>query len=96
VTKLKPLKADPASTPAPFDLADAEAVHMLAAGTAEPAQQKRALKWIIESAAATYQWPFREVARETDIALGRQFVGQQIVGLLKLDLSKLRRDFEHG
>ena len=88
---LKPLVLAPASTPASFTLADAEAMHMLAVGTAEPDQQKRALKWIIEQAAATYQWAYRDNQRETDVALGRAFVGQQIVGLTKIDLATLRR-----
>lgn len=88
---LKPLAPAPASTPAPFALADAEAMHALANGTAEETQQKRALKWIIEQAAATYQWAYRDSQRETDIALGRQFCGQQIVGLIKVDLATLRR-----
>ena len=88
---LKPAPVLPASTPAPFTLADAEAMHMLAAGTADEAQQKRALKWIIEQACATYQWQYRESSRETDVALGRAFAGQQIVGLIKVDLANLRR-----
>lgn len=74
-----------------YTLADAEALHMLAAGTAEAEQQKRALKWIVESCCETYGWAFKEQPRETEIALGRQLVGQMIVGLLKLNLSDLRR-----
>ena len=74
-----------------YTLADVEALHMLSQGTAEAEQQKRALRWIVEAAAATHQWGFYAGQRETDIALGRQFVGQQIIGLLKLNLSDLRR-----
>ena len=88
---LKPAAVLPASTPAPFALADADAMRALGTGTADEAQQKRALKWIIEQACATYQWPYRDSARETDVALGRAFAGQQIVGLMKVDIANLRR-----
>lgn len=74
-----------------YELADVTALQALAGGTADEAQQKRALKWIIENAAAMYEWSYKEQPRETDIALGRQLVGQSIVGLLKLNLSDLRR-----
>ena len=74
-----------------YELADVSALQALAGGTADESQQKRALKWIIENAAAMYEWPYKEQPRETDIALGRQLVGQSIVGLLKLQLSDLRR-----
>jgi len=88
---LKPLAPTPASTPAPYCIADAEAMHALAEGRAEEGQQKRALKWIIEQACGTYQWAYRDNQRETDVALGRQFCGQQVIGLIKIDISKLRR-----
>lgn len=74
-----------------YELADVTALQALAGGIADEAQQKRALKWIVENAAAMYEWPYKEQPRETDIALGRQLVGQSIVGLLKLNLSDLRR-----
>lgn len=74
-----------------YDLADATALQALAAGTADADQQRRALTWIVENAAAMYEWPYKEQPRETDIALGRQLVGQSIVGLLKLNLADLRR-----
>lgn len=86
-----PLEID---APASFALADASALQALVAGDADPDQQKRALKWIIESACGTYAPAFRpgtDGARNTDFMLGRIFVGQQIVGLTKLNLSKLRR-----
>ena len=75
-----------------YELADVTALQALAGGVADEQQQKRALKWIIENAAAMYEWPYKEQPRETDIALGRQLVGQSIVGLLKLQVSTLRRE----
>lgn len=87
---LKPLKPLEASTPAKFMAADAEAIQALFRGEAGKDQQKRALKWILEDACGLPVWGFRETQRETDIALGRHFVGQQIVGLSKIVLSKLK------
>lgn len=70
------------------------AAQALQRGTATEAQQKLFLKWLIEAAAGTYEEPFynqnAEGQRDTDFALGRQFVGRQTVKLLKLNLSRLR------
>lgn len=77
--------------PAPYDLADASAIQALLRGEANGDQQVRALKWIIERAAGAYEFQFYPSDRETAFALGRGFVGQQIVKLSKLDISSLRR-----
>lgn len=65
-------------------------------GDADAQKQQRALKFIIENLAGTYDEPYRpgaeEGARDTTFAIGRAFVGRQIVKLLKLNLSALRRD----
>ena len=74
-----------------YELADVEALQALSRGEAGPEQQKRALRWILERGCALHQWGYYGNQRETDIALGRQFVGQQIHGLLNLRLSDLRR-----
>lgn len=63
----------------------------LAAGVANEGQQKHALKWILEGACALNTWAYRESERETDVALGRHFVGQQIIGLVKVNVSQLRK-----
>lgn len=79
--------------PPSFEPTDAAALQALAKGTASAAQQKQALAWIIEKGAATYDFPYRPGAgegdRDTCIAIGRMFVGQQIVKLLKLKLGLL-------
>lgn len=76
--------------PAGYDIADVKAFKNLAAGEATADQQKRALNWIIMHCAGTYDQPFRpggaEGARDTDFAAGKQFVGQQIVKLVNMDL----------
>jgi hypothetical protein len=92
---LVPAKKPHGSQPAQFGVSDAAAIQALAAGKANEGQQKHALKWILESACALPQWPYLESQRETDIALGRHFVGQQIVGLMKVNTSKLREE-QHG
>lgn len=68
-------------------------------GDATKDQQQRALKFVIESLAGTYEVSYRpgaEGARDTDFAEGRRFVGLQIVKMLKLNLSALRRDNNDG
>lgn len=96
---LKPLKLPLASEPAHFGLADAIAVQALAQGKADEAQQLAAWKWILEGACGLPQWAYRDTPRETDIALGRHFVGQQLVGITKVSISALKKREEirdHG
>lgn len=79
--------------PPPYDLADISALKGLAAGTASPEQQQRALKWIVENACGTYQLSYRPTSdRDTSFAEGRRFVGLQIVKALHLDISILRKE----
>lgn len=96
MSKKKALMPGAASLPADFTPADAASLQALSVGKADELQQKRALKWILEGACALPVWAYRESPRETDIALGRQFVGQQIVGLLKVQVSKLKEETQHG
>lgn len=88
---LVPVAQPQGAVPAPFNSSDAAAMQAFAAGSANEGQQKHALRWILEGACALPTWPYRENQRETDIALGRHFVGQQIVGLLKANVSQLRK-----
>jgi hypothetical protein len=81
----------------PYDPADAAALQALQRGQASIDQQQRALRWIINQACATYDFAYRpgtEGDRDTVLALGRQFVGQQIVKLcnLKIGLITTRRE----
>jgi len=79
--------------PPQYDIADASAMQALARGDASPDMQRRALAWIINRAADTYGFPYRPGAndRDTNVAPGRQFVGQQIVKLLHVNTAALRR-----
>ena len=82
--------------PAPYVEADVMALKALQDGSATKEQQQRALRWVVEICARTYDQPFRpggaEGGRETDFACGRQAVGKEIVKLLNMDVSKLRRN----
>jgi len=81
--------------PVHYDVADVSAIQALNRGTASPEMQQRALAYIINTVAATYDEPYynmnSEGRRDTDFALGRAFVGRQLVKLTKLDLGKLRK-----
>lgn len=75
-----------------WEEADAHALQALERGNANPEQQKRALKWIIEGACLTYDYcdkPDNE--RLAAIFDGRRFAGLQIVKLIKINLSLLKR-----
>ncbi len=84
-------KVPPQFTPPDYDEADMAAFRALHRGEASQEQQKRALDWIIQSAAATYDVSFHpDSARLTDFAEGRRFVGLQVVKLLKLNPKQQR------
>lgn len=88
---LTPARAVTGSEPARFTSVDATAVQAVYAGTANDGQQKQALDWILKNACGLPTWAYKESQRETDVALGRQFVGQQIMGILKVNVSALRK-----
>ena len=81
--------------PASFEDADAAALQAVAHGMASPDQQKRAITWLIEKGAATYDMTYRpgalEGERDTSFAEGRRFVGLQVVKLLKWKTGIQRR-----
>lgn len=81
--------------PAPYEALHVAALQALQRGDASEHQQREILRWLIERAAGTYEFHYYPSQRDTDFALGKAFVGQTVVKLLKLDLSKLRRD-ENG
>lgn len=81
--------------PPPYGLEDIRAVQAVAAGTAGPDEQKRALHWIVNNAAQTYEEPF--VPGRDDVrsyVLGRRSVGLAIVKLMKLKPDMFRADGE--
>ena len=77
--------------PADYTLAIPTAIQALMSGTAEEHQQQLAMKWIIETLCGTYDMSFRaDNIRETDFAEGKRYVGNQIVKLSKLNVSRLK------
>ena len=73
-----------------WDIPVVSAVQALERGEATPEQQKTAITWIINHAAATYGQSFQlEGDRETSFAEGRRFVGLVLVKLLKLSVNTL-------
>ncbi len=89
--KRKATRANGPQVPAEYDDADIMAIQALMQGNAEPEQQQRALRWIIEQASGTYEFQYYPTDRDTSFALGRAFVGQQVVKLSKMSTRLLRR-----
>ena len=48
--------------------------------------------WLIEQAAGAYEFHYYPTDRDTAFSLGRAFVGQQVVKMLHLNISSLRRN----
>lgn len=84
-SRLKPVPSPPPLEPARLTDFVIHSIHALADGTATEHQQKKALEWIIQEASllnVTYQ----KDQRDQDFALGRAFVGQQILGILRIPM----------
>lgn len=71
--------------PPAYEKADIVAIQACVNGTADADQQRRAMDWIIREASGAYQFHFYPTDRETAFALGRGFVGQQIVKMTRLN-----------
>ena len=81
--------------PAPYVKADAAALQAMKRGEATPDQQVRAMEFIVGTISDRngMSWrPGPDGARETDFAEGRRFVGNQIVKLTNIPLSKIKDD----
>ena len=85
-------KAIQAWQPVDYTAADVTAVQAILRGEANEDQQKRAMKWIIETAAATYEMSYRPAStHDTAFSEGRRFVGNQIIKLSRLNASTIAR-----
>ncbi len=71
--------------------ADIRAIQDLERGKANEDQQKRALAYIINNLSATYFPSYRNNQRDSDFMEGRRFVGLELVTMLKLNASEMRR-----
>jgi len=90
--------ANAAWAPPPYTLAEAHAIRALQAGSADEHAQRRALRWIVETAAGTYQPSYRpDSDRDTAFAEGRRSVGLAIVKLLNMPAEVLAKmGTQHG
>ena len=86
---IKPRPEPAVDAPSSFDFATASAVRATADGSATPDQQRLAMQWVINAAAAKSAMSFRRDTHEMAFMEGRRFVAKQIVGLLELDMGKL-------
>ena len=80
--------------PAAWEIPDAGAIQALQRGDATPDQQKRALTFIVNVLAGTYDGSFRpgpDGERVTAFAEGKRHVGLQIVKLANLSLSAFKK-----
>jgi hypothetical protein len=81
--------------PIPWEPADVAALQALERGDATPDQQRRALWYIVNDICGAYDWPYRpggqDAERDTNVALGRMFVGVQIRTKLKINLAAIRQ-----
>lgn len=85
-------KSDPWRPP-DWELADAAALQALARGDASPEQQQRGVAFVVNQLCGTYDLSYRPTSsRDTDFAEGKRFVGLQIVKLLKLNLSRFKKN----
>lgn len=76
--------------PATWAPADAGALQALVRGDCPPHLQQRAVAFIVNDLCGTYDQPYRpgghESERDTTFALGKMWVGQQIVRLIKVKI----------
>lgn len=85
-------KVNPVKRPDYTD-ADAWAIRALAVGKATSEQQKRAFEYIVHTVCGTYDLAYRPRSnRDTDFALGKQRVGQDLIWLLKNAPTKTQSD----
>jgi hypothetical protein len=80
--------------PAAWDVPDAAAIQALQRGDATADQQQRALKFIVNTLAGTYDGSFRpgpDGERVTSFAEGKRHVGLQIVKLANISLSAFKK-----
>lgn len=86
-SRLKAMPIPSPLEPAKFEDIIVYGLHALADGDATQQQQKKVLEWIINSASRAFGPGFYQPSdRDTAFALGRAFVGEQILGILKIPM----------
>jgi len=75
----------------PKDIADGYAIQALSRGIANEAQQKRAMKCIIEEVCGTYSMTFDPKSdRESCFNEGKRHVGRVLVGIANISLGTVQ------
>lgn len=78
--------------PPDYELADVVAVQACAAGTADEHQQRRAMKWIVETACGAYDIGWHPSGdHEASFAAGRRFPGLAIIKATLINTAVLRK-----
>jgi hypothetical protein len=89
---VKKLPAAEPWKPTDWEPADAAAIQALVRGEATADQQRRAMDFIINGIARTYDLSYRPNSdRDTVFAEGKRFVGLQIVKAINLNLARIRQ-----
>lgn len=86
----------PPYLPAKYEIADIAAIQALVKGEATPQQQQRAINFIVNDIALTYDVEYRTDPRDHAMASGRRFVGLQIVKMIKLNIAVLKENAPRG
>jgi hypothetical protein len=87
------VKPPPQLVPPSYEPADIEAFQALQRGDASEHQQRRALDWLVNKAASTYDLSFSPGDQHlTAFAEGRRYVGLQVVKLLALNPNVFAKD----
>jgi len=87
----KPRDSNDPRMPAIWENPDAVAIKALVRGEASAEQQQRAVAFIINTIAKTYDMSYRQNPYDTAFAEGMRFVGNQIVKLININLASLKR-----
>ena len=82
----------PQTAPAQFDDFVIYSLHALADGNATPHQQKKILEWIINHASRANGMHYTEKQSDKDFSMGRAFVGQQMLELMRIPMMNLPPD----
>lgn len=64
------------------------AIQALSRGEASEHQQKLALDWIVKELCKAHDLAFHPDQRETDFALGKQFIGKQIIKMTLINIGE--------
>lgn len=86
--------------PTEYSTEHVAALQALERGEADARQQKLAIAWIINDACGTYDNSYRnggeDGRRDTDFALGKRFVGLELVKMIKLNLLLMKDKANDG